>query len=585
MARSADSVGQNPDGGASFCSAQFDRTIGALRDARAEALGDGYRSVLRAYRRIVASGEVPKESWRQLAYDGLAYLGGQSDRSTASLADYDHLTFGPFLAVSNEGRGAPTIRAAARATPKGVALAAGSTPLTLGVAIDGERLGGIGEVPVGRDEFAQIWFESVERLLMTTNVGSRANLRYYRRAPVVAVSAGGATTSLSKAKAELASAVEPFLKAPGGSRPITVFLDVSSVDRPLAEQVAILKALESSLTEGGRSASPLLQLGLYVAITGDEAGQAMALAGVELADRAGLRRIAVDGVVRKEADAAISLPGLLQYFPPPHLSALLDAANRRGIAIESVNQVDADTVAREVWSCLNTARAMGFDLGKYSLYPLTLEQSEEVVSQVQPWLADWSAAPVFYVDQGIVSRDGVYVGSSVVAGVEAWLRMVARHKVRLILIDTVDKSLGWKLVKSNGDAKGLLAIEEIERLNKLGMALGVKIMWAGGIEPDHAYQLGKLGVFGIYVTTAVCDPAPVETDYYRRDPSLAASKNPDLQKIADVKTLLEAGFFVSSTVRLPQDVRREIEQARMDTTALASILPGAWRALWSSPSE
>ena len=59
---------------------------------------------------------------------------------------------------------------------------------------------------------------------------------------------------------------------------------------------------------------------------------------------------------------------------------------------------------------------------------------------MQRWFPDWPAAPVFYVDQGIISRTGVYVGRDTSKGVAAWLRAMAKHKVKVVLIDTVDKA-------------------------------------------------------------------------------------------------------------------------------------------------
>lgn len=98
--------------------------------------------------------------------EALGFLGGQADRHTSSLADYDHRRYGPFLGVSDEGGAARTIRRAAFATPKTLTLGRKASPLSVGVALDGERLGSVGEVPVGPDEFAQIWSECVGRTLM-----------------------------------------------------------------------------------------------------------------------------------------------------------------------------------------------------------------------------------------------------------------------------------------------------------------------------------------------------------------------------------------------------------------------------------
>ena len=61
--------------------------------------------------------------------------------------------------MSDEGGAAVEIRKGALASPKSKALGKKISPLTVGVALDAERLGGVGEVPVGQDEFAEIWIK------------------------------------------------------------------------------------------------------------------------------------------------------------------------------------------------------------------------------------------------------------------------------------------------------------------------------------------------------------------------------------------------------------------------------------------
>src|SRR5262249_15950928 len=126
-----------------------------------------------------------------------------------------------------------------------------------------------------------------------------------------------------------------------------------------------------------------LQIGLHGTLDPDAAGRDQALAAIDIAAEAGLNRLAIDGVVLADAAAALSLPGLLNYFSPELLGSVLAHARAKGVLIESANQVDIDTISRQIWSTLNTARAMGFDLGKYALFPLTLEQCEAVVAEVQ----------------------------------------------------------------------------------------------------------------------------------------------------------------------------------------------------------
>ena len=109
-----------------------------------------------------------------------------------SLKDYDHNKYGPYLGISDEGSAAHVIRDAALASPKMRAIGAGG-PLVVGVAHDAERLGAIGEVPVGPHEYANIQLQCVGRILTSTNVGTRLNLRHYKRNPVVIVQKGPVT--------------------------------------------------------------------------------------------------------------------------------------------------------------------------------------------------------------------------------------------------------------------------------------------------------------------------------------------------------------------------------------------------------
>src|SRR5215471_16238734 len=196
------------------------RTAGPslLNDQR---ISDAYREIQRQYRAIASGGEPPGRRWRNLAREALHYLGGDADRPHISLSDYDHRRYGPFLGISDDGGAAYDVCRAALASPKGQALGSKASALALGVALDAEWLGGVGEVPVGPDEFSDIWLHCTGRGLMTTNVGSRVNLRNYLAAPVVTIAEGDRNAALAAAKAGLAEAFHPFLKTPDGKpRPL-----------------------------------------------------------------------------------------------------------------------------------------------------------------------------------------------------------------------------------------------------------------------------------------------------------------------------------------------------------------------------
>ncbi len=544
-----------------------------------QRLSDAHREILRGYRAIASSGATPGNRWRRSALAALRFLGGGPDRPSTSLRDYDHRRYGPFLGVSDEGNAAVAVRRAAFASPKVQALGGQAPPLAVGVALDAERLGGVGEVPVGPGELADIWRECVSRTLLTTNVGSRVNLRLYRPAPVVTIRGGETTSALAAAKAGLAAAFKPFLTPPGGKpRPLVVYVEFElGSRRPPQEQRALLRTLHRYVRQSGIAAPRVHHLGLNVRIGWGPKGRNAALRAIDLAHVVGLHNVSIDGVVRKEADRVISFPGLLDYLPPGLVAQVLRHAQQKGVRVHPLKQVDTDTVACTIWSALNTARAMGLDLGKYGLFPLTLEECDAVVGQVQRWFPDWSAAPVFYVDQAITSRTRVYVGHDRAKGLEAWLRLMAKHHVEVVLIDTVDKAEGWKILRTGNDRKGLLGPRQIARLTALGEKLGIKVLWAGGITISQVYEFGQLGVFGIYVTTAAAETIPVKGKY-RRDPGMPSAKQPTFKGVLNVKTLLEAGFLSERAERSLQD---RIKQAGLDEKRLSAILPAAWRAWWA----
>jgi hypothetical protein len=553
----------------------------ALSSRDERRLYDAHRAILRAYRALVGSGAEPGKSWQAPADAALRYLGGDSDQHSRSLKHYDHHRYGPFLGVSDDGDSAEVIRRAALDSPKARAL--GKTePLTVGVALDAERLGGVGEVPVGPDEFADIWRECIDRTLLTTNVGGRAHLWLYRLTPIVTIADGDSDAALTKAKAGLAEAFKPFLKTPDGkARQLTAFVEFPlHTERPLEQQQTLLAALQHYVQSGEVTAPRVHHLGLSVRVGWETKGADAAIRAIDLAQATGTGTVGIDGVVRKEADRVGSFPGLLNYLPPADVARVLSHAEARKIRVRPRRQVDPDTVARSIWSTLNTARAMGLDLGKYGLFPLTLEECDIVVGLIQQWFPDWSAAPVYYVDQPVTYRTRVYDGNDRAAGLEAWLKMVATHKVKVVLIDTVDKAEGWKMLR-DGESKdkGLLDEKEIARLSALGEKLGIKVLWAGGITLAQADRFGKLGVFGIYVTTAAAASIAV-TKKYEHDRALPASKRPSYRGVLDVKTILEAGYLGERLKGINPELAEKIERAGIDPGALSKPLPDAWQAWW-----
>jgi hypothetical protein len=568
-------------------------------DAEDHALADACQDVLARYRAAVLKGTLSRRVKTQ-ARRAFLHLGGDPIRTSASLKNYDHLRWGPFLGVSDEGSAAGAIRDAAFESPKVRALpkSVRRTPLVVGVAVDAERLGGIGEVAVGPEEYADVWLECVGRVLITTNIGTRVNTRVYRREPRVLLESGS-RRAVAEAKAEIAAAFRPFVQTPDNEpRPLTVFVDIPPNARMTTpKKRAALRELGAFVQSGkaaGKPAAPEGQvLGLAARVEGGLPGRDAAMRAINLASSARLRVVILDGAKRRVAEEAISLAGLLDYFAPGIVGPLLREAKEKKVRLRAANLPDADTIARSVWVGLTTARSMGAHLGKYGCFPLTRSEIEDVVEQVQQWLPNWSAAPVFFVDQGLLREGGVDVGSDLPRGIEIWLDTVAEHGVRVVLIDTVDKASGRRLLRtSSSDRAGFLSLRQVERIERHARKLGVGVLWAGGLGMRDAFEMGKLKVFGIYVTSATATTIPV-TGSYVRDPALPAVKKPAKAGVLRAKILLEAGFLAST---LDGEMGREIERAAENLlaaidsahgpatstheTALAAVCETGWRAHW-----
>jgi hypothetical protein len=247
--------------------------------------------------------------------------------------------------------------------------------------------------------------------------------------------------------------------------------------------------------------------------------------------------------VRSAAEDVISMPGLLQYFNPGDARKLLEAARAHRVRLTTKNAVDTESIACHAWTGLTLARRMGLELGKYGLLPLAFEESELVVKSIQRRFRSWTAAPAFYVDVPTVIGPRVLTSREAPEAIRAWLRMVARHRVSVVLIDTVDKSKGRRLMKLHRrDPKGILLPDEIRSLDRFAVGLGINALWAGGITLDQVYEFGRMGVFGIYVTTAATTTRPV-SPAHERDVALAAERLPTRKNVYRVKLLLEAGFL------------------------------------------
>jgi hypothetical protein len=568
------------------------------------AFTESCREALDAYRAAVLKGDPPRALVAR-ARAAYLHMGGDPDRPGGSLGDYDHVRYGPFLGVSDEGSAAGEIRMAALESPKVQALSpsAKRTPMVVGVAVDAERLGGIGEIAVGPEEYADIWLACVDRVLVTTNVGTRVNVRVYRREPRILVTSAD-PQAVAKARAQIEAAFKPFVLTPDGKpRPLTVFVEFPRLGRKMkpAAKRATLRKLSSFVASGeaaGKSKAPKGHaLGLAASVRSGLGGRDDAMAAIDLAATSGLGVVILDGVKRKAADEAISLAGLLDYFAPGIVGALLRRAREKGVILRSANLPDTDTIARSTWVGLTTARNMGAHLGKYGCFPLTRPEIDHVVEQVQQWLPHWSAAPVFFVDQGLLREGAVDVRNDLPRGIEAWLDTVATHGVRVVLVDTIDKSTGRRLLKrSSKDKTGHLGLKQIERIEAHARRLGIRVLWAGGLGLREVFEMGKRGVFGIYVTTAAATTVPVGASY-ARDPALSAVKEPSREAVLRTKILLEAGFLASKLdgslgARIDRSaeellagvVAGDARSVAERTAALAGACRAGWRFYWREPA-
>lgn len=484
-----------------------------------------------------------------------------------SLRDYDHRRLGPFLGVSDEGSAAEAILAAARDSPKARALGS-QDPLVLGVGLDAERLGAVGETPVGPEEYDRIRRTCGDRLLVTTNVGTRVNPRVYLRPPTIFISGRNLTEAVANAVDKVDAACRPFARQRGRRpRRLDVYVGFARGSRRSAEQrLRALRALFRGLTRARYYQPTVHRIGLAAPISSGAEGRRDALRAIDLAKRCKLEDILILGRVRDRADGLL-LPGVLQYLPIDQAQPVLTAAREQRIGVRVANGIDCETVARGIWTGLAVARGIGLHLGKYGTFPLSIEDCGEVAKLIKRWLPSWSTAPALFIDQPIVSADHIYSAKQRMQGIELWLQTMASQGVEIALIDTVEKSRGFRLLRGP-QRRGLLSLAEVAKLDRLSGQLGIRLLWAGGISLPETFELGKLRPFGIYVTSATATTIPV-TGSYTNDPMLPGLKEPTRKGVLRAKLMLEAGFLVAS-VR-DRTLASELERcARAFIAALAA---------------
>jgi hypothetical protein len=132
-----------------------------------------------------------------------------------------------------------------------------------------------------------------------------------------------------------------------------------------------------------------------------------------------------------------------------------------------------------------------------------------------------------------------------------------------LVLDTANKDKGRKLLKhSHRDRVGILTLEQLYDIDHYANERGIRCLWAGGITLPQAFELGKLKIFGIYVTTSAAEIRPV-SQQYASDPMLTAERVPTFQGVYRAKLLLEAGFLVTRLreLSLPGDAEALNEEA------------------------
>ncbi len=461
---------------------------------------------------------------------------------TQPLEQYDAERFGPLLAVSDEGENAKVIARAAYASAKARALDAPSA-MSLGLMIDGERMVSAGEGPIGPDEYAKIVAAAFERTLCSTNVGVRTNARLERPLPEFAIAdaAGDESAWLT----QVFSAFAPFLNTPNGvARPLTVRLIVQPSDAPATVQRLVAK-IQSGRAQRKLGPAPIDRLAL-LSIASGAITSAAAVDEIErvfaIAAQAGVAEVAVDGDLTPAARESGSVASLLNIMDVDTLRVLFSAARRERVRLVYRYEVDTDSAARTTWTGLHTARSYGLTAGKYGLVPLTLEEQERVVALISRWTEGWTTVPAFYVDRPLVTADDVFDESRVVEAARLWMKSVRASGARLALFDCPDPIAARRLVRDAQHPNGVLTLEQIAALKERANALGLKVLWSGGLTPRLAYALGAQRVFGIFCTGAASRKIAVNGSFVD-DPDLASEIAPTELGVRRVHAALQAGFL------------------------------------------
>ena len=434
------------------------------------------------------------------------------------LAEYDNHQYGPLFAVSDEGSAGPVILDAALSSAK--AAAGASSLFQLGVILDGERMTSAGEVPIGPPEYGTLSAVAAGRLLLTTNVGTRINVRLTGQLPEF--------PATEKSAEAVTAAFQPFLDTPDGRpRPLTVrlLLDPGADCTRLA---ALVGKLDEARNKGQIGPANTHQLSVLVSFKEEivtEVQLQQIEATIAAAADLGVREVAIDGAQLPYARQRWGAQGLLNVLGIPAVNRLLKFATGRGVRLTPRYQVDVESAARTIWTGLEAARVTGFDAGKYGLLPLTLEEQRQVIELITRWTTGWTAIPAFYVDTPLVTATEVFDVAQCEVAARRWLKVARGAGATTVLFDAPDRVNPRKLVKASDSPDGVLTPDQIEALRDYGGLLGVEILWSGGITAPQAFELARRRVFGIFSTSSTAAKVAV-TAQFERDPRLAAENEP-----------------------------------------------------------
>ncbi len=461
------------------------------------------------------------------------------------LETYRSDLYGPLFAVSDEGSAGPAVVDAAYASAKARALG-WADPLTLGVALDGERMTSAGEVPIGPDEYDALTDVALGRLLCTTNVGVRVNARLSQPLPEVPLGDPSDARWLEPIVAIFA----PFVRTPNRRpRPLTirVVVPVGADLTPLRAATAAVDHARSEGTVGPPAVHRLSTLIVFPHAVQQDGDIDQIERLIHASADAGIREVAVDAALLPASRLRLGIQSLLNVLDPEHLRRLLHIAAGRGVRLTYRYQLDVESAARTIWTGLNTARSQGFTAGKYGLVPMMFEEQRTAIELLTRWCKGWTAIPAFYVDTPLVTDDDIYNTARCADAALRWLKMARGAGASVALFDSPDRIKPRKLVRERIGDHGVLTFDEIAAINAYARDLGVSVLWSGGITSRQAFELARRKVFGIFSTSSTATRVAVSAQF-ESDPQLSAENEPTELGVRRIHAIVQGGFL-STAVR------------------------------------